>query len=173
MIFPNGHGRLPTTTRIATDVAMRDLGGQLAGLLQAGDLVILTGPLGAGKTTLVQGIGAGLGVRGPITSPTFVIARVHPVVSGLSGASGSGPALVHADAYRLGSISEVDDLDLDTDAAAAVTVVEWGAGLAEGLAQDRLEISIEPDPDSDVRTVQLIGHGARWNDALMDAADRL
>jgi tRNA threonylcarbamoyladenosine biosynthesis protein TsaE len=167
MIFRNGPGRPPTTTRIATDAAMRDLGRQLAGLLRAGDLVILTGPLGAGKTTLVQGIGAGLGVRGPITSPTFVIARVHPVVSG------SGPALVHADAYRLGSISEVDDLDLDTDAAAAVTVVEWGAGLAEGLAQDRLEITIEPDPDSDVRTVQLNGRGARWNDALMDAADRL
>ena len=167
MIFPNGHARLPTTTRIATDVAMRDLGRQLAGLLRAGDLVILTGPLGAGKTTLVQGIGAGLGVRGPVTSPTFVIARVHPVVSG------SGPALVHADAYRLGSISEVDDLDLDTDAATAVTVVEWGAGLAEGLAQDRLEISIEPDADSDVRTVQLNGHGARWNDALMEALDRL
>jgi tRNA threonylcarbamoyladenosine biosynthesis protein TsaE len=167
MIFRNGPGRPPTTTRIATDAAMRDLGRQLAGLLRAGDLVILTGPLGAGKTTLVQGIGAGLGVRGPITSPTFVIARVHPVVSG------SGPALVHADAYRLGSISEVDDLDLDTDAAAAVTVVEWGAGLAEGLAQDRLEITIEPDPDSDVRTVRLNGRGARWNDALMDAADRL
>jgi tRNA threonylcarbamoyladenosine biosynthesis protein TsaE len=167
MTFPNGHARLPTTTRIATDVAMRDLGRQLAGLLRAGDLVILTGPLGAGKTTLVQGIGAGLGVRGPVTSPTFVIARVHPVLSG------SGPALVHADAYRLGSISEVDDLDLDTDAAAAVTVVEWGAGLAEGLAQDRLEILIEPDADSDVRTVQLNGHGARWNDALMDAVDRL
>jgi tRNA threonylcarbamoyladenosine biosynthesis protein TsaE len=167
MIFRNGPGRLPTTTRIATDAAMRDLGRQLAALLRAGDLVILTGPLGAGKTTLVQGIGAGLGVRGPVTSPTFVIARVHPVVSG------SGPALVHADAYRLGSIIEVDDLDLDTDAAAAVTVVEWGAGLAEGLAPDRLEISIEPDPDSDVRTVQLNGHGARWNDALMGAADRL
>ena len=80
MIFPNGPARPPTTTRIATDAAMRDLGRQLAGLLRAGDLVILTGPLGAGKTTLVQGIGAGLGVRGPVTSPTFVIARVHPVV---------------------------------------------------------------------------------------------
>ena len=121
MNFPNGPGRLPMTTRIETDTAMRDLGRRLAGLLRAGDLVILAGPLGAGKTTLVQGIGAGLGVRGPVTSPTFVIARVHPVVSG------SGPALVHADAYRLGSISEVDDLDLDADAAAAVTVVEWGA----------------------------------------------
>jgi len=160
MNFPNGPGRLPMTTRIETDTAMRDLGRRLAGLLRAGDLVILAGPLGAGKTTLVQGIGAGLRVRGPVTSPTFVIARVHPVVSG------SGPALVHADAYRLGSISEVDDLDLDADAAAAVTVVEWGAGLAEGLAEDRLEITISPDLAGDVRTVQLNGHGARWNGLL-------
>jgi len=129
--------------------------------------VILAGPLGAGKTTLVQGIGAGLGVRGPVTSPTFVIARVHPVVSG------SGPALVHADAYRLGSITEVDDLDLDADAAAAVTVVEWGAGLAEGLADDRLEISIEPDLDSAARTVQINGYGARWHGVLTEAVDRL
>lgn len=167
MNFPNGPGRLPTTMRIETDTAMRDLGRQLAGLLRAGDLVILAGPLGAGKTTLVQGIGAGLGVRGPVTSPTFVIARVHPVVSG------SGPALVHADAYRLGSISEVDDLDLDADTAAAVTVVEWGAGLAEGLAEDRLEISIEPDLDSDVRTVQINGYGARWHGVLTEPVDRL
>src|SRR5580658_3825824 len=167
MIIPNGRWCPPRDVRVPTADAMRELGRDLAKLLRAGDLVILTGPLGAGKTTLVQGIGAGLGVRGPVTSPTFVIARVHPVVSG------PGPALVHADAYRLGSITEVDDLDLDTDAAAAVTVVEWGAGLAEGLAQDRLEILIEPDANSDVRTVQLIGHGARWNDALMDAVDRL
>jgi tRNA threonylcarbamoyladenosine biosynthesis protein TsaE len=87
---------------------------------------------------------------------------VHPVLSG------AGPALVHADAYRLGSISEVDDLDLDTDATAAVTVVEWGTGLAEGLAEDRLEISIQPDLTSDVRTVQLNGHGVRWNGLLAD-----
>ncbi len=167
MNFPNGPGRLPMTTRIETDTAMRDLGRRLAGLLRAGDLVILAGPLGAGKTTLVQGIGAGLRVRGPVTSPTFVIARVHPVVSG------SGPALVHADAYRLGSISEVDDLDLDADAAAAVTVVEWGAGRAEGLAEDRLEISIEPDLSSDVRTVQINGYGARWHGVLKEAVDRL
>jgi tRNA threonylcarbamoyladenosine biosynthesis protein TsaE len=146
---------------------MRDLGRRLAKLLRAGDLVILAGPLGAGKTTLVQGIGEGLGVRGPVTSPTFVIARVHPAVSG------AGPALVHADAYRLGSIVELDDLDLDTDAGAAVTVVEWGAGLAEGLAEDRLEISIDPDLDSDVRTVQLNGHGARWHGVLTGAPDRL
>jgi len=157
LIEPNEPGSWPAELRIATDGDMRALGRRLAALLRAGDLVILAGPLGAGKTTLVQGIGAGLGVRGPVTSPTFVIARVHPAVAG------SGPALVHADAYRLGSIGEVDDLDLDTDAASAVTVVEWGAGLAEGLAEDRLEISIQPDVDSEVRTVRLTGHGTRWN----------
>jgi tRNA threonylcarbamoyladenosine biosynthesis protein TsaE len=165
--FPNGAWRVPAELRIATDVAMRDLGRELAGRLRAGDLVILTGPLGAGKTTLVQGIGEGLGVRGPVTSPTFVIARVHPVLAG------SGPSLVHADAYRLGSIGEVDDLDLDADVAGAVTVVEWGQGLAEGLAEDRLEISIQPGPDSDVRTVRLNGYGARWNEAPASSADRL
>ena len=145
---------LDPVQRIPTAAAMRDLGRRLAGLLRAGDLVILAGPLGAGKTTLVQGIGEGLGVRGPVTSPTFVIARVHPPLTG------SGPALIHADAYRLASIAEVDDLDLDT--GPAVTVVEWGKGLAEGLAEDRLEISVEPDPDGEERTVRLAGHGARW-----------
>jgi tRNA threonylcarbamoyladenosine biosynthesis protein TsaE len=166
-MVPNDVGFPPADVRIATDADMRDLGRRLAARLRPGDLVILSGPLGAGKTTLVQGIGAGLGVRGPVTSPTFVIARVHPVVSG------TGPALVHADAYRLGSIGEVDDLDLDTDADRAVTVVEWGSGLAEGLAEDRLEISIEPDQHGDVRTVRLIGHGGRWHGALTGAADSL
>jgi tRNA threonylcarbamoyladenosine biosynthesis protein TsaE len=157
MIFmPNDPRCLPAELRVPTDGAMRELGRALASVLRAGDLVILTGPLGAGKTTLVQGIGEGLGVRGPVTSPTFVIARVHPVVAG------SGPALVHADAYRLGSIGEVDDLDLDADTGTAVTVVEWGAGLAEGLAEDRLEITITPDPKSDTRTVHLVGYGPRW-----------
>ena len=167
MIIPNEPAFPPSVTRVATDADMRALGRRLAAVLRPGDLVILAGPLGAGKTTLVQGIGAGLGVRGPVTSPTFVIARVHPVLDG------PGPALVHADAYRLGSISEVDDLDLDTDVASAVTVVEWGSGLAEGLAEDRLEISIEPDQDSDVRTVTINGHGARWHAVLAGAADRL
>ena len=167
MIEPNEPGSWPAELRIATDGDMRALGRRLAALLRAGDLVILAGPLGAGKTTLVQGIGAGLDVRGPVTSPTFVIARVHPAVAG------SGPALVHADAYRLGSIGEVDDLDLDTDAAGAVTVVEWGAGLADVLAEDRLEITIEPDRDGDARTVRINTHGARWNGALTGAADRL
>jgi len=167
LIIPNEPAFPPSVTRVATDADMRALGRRLAAVLRPGDLVILAGPLGAGKTTLVQGIGAGLGVRGPVTSPTFVIARVHPVLDG------PGPALVHADAYRLGSISEVDDLDLDTDVASAVTVVEWGSGLAEGLAEDRLEISIEPDQDSDVRTVTINGHGARWHAVLAGAADRL
>src|SRR5580765_1949354 len=164
---PNGPGSPPAELRVATDGDMRDLGRRLAALLRAGDLVILAGPLGAGKTTLVQGIGAGLGVRGPVTSPTFVIARVHPALTG------SGPALVHADAYRLGSFSEVDDLDLDTDAGSAVTVVEWGTGLAEPLAEDRLEITLEHDQDGDVRTARINGHGARWHGVLTGAVDRL
>jgi tRNA threonylcarbamoyladenosine biosynthesis protein TsaE len=159
MIFiPNGRLCLPAELRVPTDEDMRDLGRRLAAMLHAGDLVLLTGPLGAGKTTLAQGIGEGLGVRGPVTSPTFVIARVHPVTSG------PGPALVHADAYRLGSIAEVDDLDLDADTATAVTVVEWGAGLAEPLSDDRLEITITPDPETEIRSVRLVPHGPRWHD---------
>ena len=122
---------------VSTADQMRDLGRRLARMLKAGDLVVLSGPLGAGKTTLAQGIGAGLGVRGPVTSPTFVIARVHPNL-------GTGPDLVHADAYRLGSRAEVDDLDLDADLATSVTVVEWGEGLVEELAPDFLQVGIQP-----------------------------
>ena len=121
--------------RYATADDMRELGARLAGLLRAGDLVLLSGDLGAGKTTLTQGIGAGLQVRGDITSPTFVIARGHPSLVG-------GPPLVHADAYRLGGVDELDDLDLDTALDEAVTVVEWGEGMAESLAGDRLEIVV-------------------------------
>src|SRR3954468_10776363 len=109
---------------------MREFGLRLAAGLRAGDLVVLSGPLGAGKTTLTQGIGEGLKVRGPITSPTFVIARVHPSLAGR-------PPLVHADACRLGGLDEVDDLDLDIQDA--VTVVEWGEGMVEELSEDRLE----------------------------------
>jgi tRNA threonylcarbamoyladenosine biosynthesis protein TsaE len=158
-----GSGRL---TGPAMDVMvpgadeMRALGRRLAGLLQAGDLVILSGGLGAGKTTLVQGIGAGLGVRGPVTSPTFVIARVHPSVTG-------GPDLVHADAYRLASPAEVDDLDLDATVDSSVTVIEWGGGLAEGLAADRLEVTITPAGQG--RAARVTGHGERWA-ALGDSA---
>ncbi|HEY1672925.1 MAG TPA: tRNA (adenosine(37)-N6)-threonylcarbamoyltransferase complex ATPase subunit type 1 TsaE [Streptosporangiaceae bacterium] len=145
------------TIEVPTAGAMQDLGRRLAAGLRAGDLLVLTGPLGAGKTTLVQGIGEGLGVRGPITSPTFVIARVHPSLTG-------GPALVHADAYRLGGVAEIDDLDLDSSTASSVTVVEWGEGLAEGLSEDRLEIAIELHGES--RMVRLTAIGPRW------AADR-
>jgi tRNA threonylcarbamoyladenosine biosynthesis protein TsaE len=124
---------------------MRALGRRLASRLLPGDLVVLNGPLGAGKTTLVQGIGEGLDVRGPITSPTFVIARVHP---SLRQPPRSGPALVHVDAYRIGGAAEVDDLDLDADLDSAVTVVEWGGGLVEGLAEERLEITISPGTET-------------------------
>src|SRR3984885_4884125 len=129
---------LEVSVTVPSATRMRALGERLAGLLRAGDLVVLSGSLGAGKTTLAQGIGAGLGVRGPVTSPTFVIARQHPSLRG-------GPALVHADAYRLGSRAEVDDLDLDTDVAPSVTVVEWGEGLVEDLAPSFLQIAISAE----------------------------
>ncbi len=171
---------------VATAAQMRALGRRLASVLRAGDLVILTGPLGAGKTTLTQGIGDGLGVRGPVTSPTFVIARVHPQLKPAQGLTAPGPALVHADAYRLGSVLEMDDLDLDADTDTSVTVVEWGEGLAEGLAADRLEITITPGPagpaddappDGDSpRTVTIFGVGERWRGIQLppaDLADRL
>ncbi|CAM3843774.1 tRNA (adenosine(37)-N6)-threonylcarbamoyltransferase complex ATPase subunit type 1 TsaE [Nocardiopsis rhodophaea] len=142
-----------------TDASMRNLGKRIAGLLRPGDLLIMSGPLGAGKTTLTQGIAEGLNVRGPVTSPTFVIARVHPSLDG-------GPALVHVDAYRLGSAAEVDDLDLDAGLADSVTIVEWGEGVAEELSDDRLEISIDRLPN-DTRTVRLTGVGPRWADAVL------
>lgn len=155
---------------VPTAARMRKLGRRLAGLLRAGDLVVLTGPLGAGKTTLVQGIGQGLEVRGAVTSPTFVIARVHPSL-------GAGPALVHADAYRLGSRAEVDDLDLDTDLDSSVTVVEWGEGLVEDLAASHLEVEIamspvaaSPGAADETRIVRLTGRGQRWEAAAESAA---
>jgi tRNA threonylcarbamoyladenosine biosynthesis protein TsaE len=147
--------------RVPTAAQMRGLGRRLAELLRAGDLVVLTGPLGAGKTTLAAGIGEGLGVRGPVTSPTFVIARVHPSTDG-------GPDLVHADAYRLGSRAEVDDLDLDADLESSVTVVEWGEGLVEELADSHLEVTIAM-AEGDLRAVRLVGRGERWEDVTESA----
>jgi tRNA threonylcarbamoyladenosine biosynthesis protein TsaE len=134
----------------------RALGARLGAQLRAGDLVILTGQLGAGKTTLVQGIGAGLDVEGHIASPTFVIARVHP--SRLP----HRPTLVHVDAYRLASLDEVDDLDLEIEAEDAATVVEWGHGLVEQLADARLEITLERAADTEERTATLAGYGGDW-----------
>lgn len=137
----------------------REFGRRLAGVLRAGDLVVLSGPLGAGKTAMAQGVGAGLGVRGAITSPTFVIARVHqPVAS-------DGVALVHVDAYRFGAVAdpraEIDDLDLDASVDDSVTLVEWGEGMVEQLADTHLEVRIDRR-DDESRQVQLIGHGGDW-----------
>lgn len=160
---------------VRTPDRMRELGRALAGLLLPGDLVLLSGELGAGKTTLTRGLGEGLGVRGAVTSPTFVIARVHPSLTG-------GPALVHVDAYRLaGGLDEMEDLDLDVSLPESVVVVEWGEGKVEELSEARLQVVIsrtlgaagdhdpsadpdtKPDPDADdVREVTVTGIGRRW-----------
>jgi tRNA threonylcarbamoyladenosine biosynthesis protein TsaE len=141
--------------RLTTVEDTRAWGARLGASLRAGDLLVLGGGLGAGKTTLTQGIAQGLQVRGPITSPTFVIARVHPSLA-------AGPDLVHVDAYRLGGLAELDDLDLDASLEAAVTVVEWGQGVAEQLSEDYLEVTLS---GYDTRTVNLVGHGLRWTTA--------
>jgi tRNA threonylcarbamoyladenosine biosynthesis protein TsaE len=149
---------LPITRVLVTAEDTRAYGEWLASVLRRSDLVILTGDLGAGKTTLTQGIGEGLGVRGDVTSPTFVISRIHPPL-------GDGPPLVHVDAYRLGSSADLDDLDLDTDLEDAVTVVEWGEGLAEALSIDRLEITLTRS-DDDRRTLTLTPVGSRWRELM-------
>lgn len=128
-----GEPVLETQRSVRNPEEMHALGAALGAQLRAGDLVILTGPLGAGKTTLSRGIGEGLSVRGPITSPTFVLARTHPAL-------GDGPPLVHVDAYRLGDAAELDDLDLDFEGS--VVVAEWGAGLVE-TQESWLELTIE------------------------------
>jgi tRNA threonylcarbamoyladenosine biosynthesis protein TsaE len=135
-------------------------GARLGTLVRAGDLVILSGPLGSGKTALVQGIGAGMRVRGRIASPTFVLARVHPP------SENGGPALVHVDAYRIGSLDELDDLDLDADVQGSVTVVEWGAGLVEDLTETRLLVELARAGDSETRTATLTPYGGDWADRV-------
>ncbi len=147
----------------------RAFGRALARVLRPGDLVVLTGPLGAGKTALAQGIGAGLGVRGDVTSPTFVIARVHKP----DPAKGGSIPLVHVDAYRLGGVLEVDDLDLDADVADSVTVVEWGGGLVERLADTFLEVRIGRDDDTEVRSVELVASGGDWADRVASLSGNL
>jgi tRNA threonylcarbamoyladenosine biosynthesis protein TsaE len=171
---------------VRTADGMRELGRRLAALLGPGDLVLLSGELGAGKTTLARGLGEGLGVRGAVTSPTFVIARVHPSLTG-------GPALVHVDAYRLGGgLDEMEDLDLDVSLPESVVVVEWGDGKVEELSEARLQVVIARtlggpasgtdapdaggsansqgsedlevlgDSEDDVREVTVSGIGPRW-----------
>jgi tRNA threonylcarbamoyl adenosine modification protein YjeE len=164
-----------STRIIETPDDMHALGLELARDLRAGDVLVLTGPLGAGKTTLTRGIGEGLRVRGPVTSPTFVLARTHPSLVG-------GPPLVHVDAYRLSNAMELDDLDIDF--AHSITIVEWGRGIVEKLIDEWLDVEIErpqgagaagtteetageKDAEDDLtvepRTVTITGHGARWS----------
>lgn len=148
---------LPVVAVVPDPDAMRTLGRALGRLVEPGDLIIASGDLGAGKTTFAQGLGDGMGVEGPVISPTFVLARVHRSLSG-------GPALVHADAYRLGGFAELEDLDLEESLADSVTVIEWGAGVAERLASDHLLVDIVRglDPADETRWVFLAGIGNRW-----------
>lgn len=135
--------------------AMHELGKRVAKILRAGDLVVLVGPLGAGKTTFTRGVGEALGAIGNVSSPTFVIARTHKL-------EGRSEVLVHADAYRLGSVGELDDLDIDF--ANSIVLVEWGKGMLDGIASNWLEIEIDRDQtgESDVRQVRITGFGERY-----------
>jgi tRNA threonylcarbamoyl adenosine modification protein YjeE len=144
-------------------VATVEFGCRLAALLRAGDLVVLDGPLGSGKTTLARGIGEGLGIRGPVTSPTFVIARVHPSLVG-------GPALVHVDAYRIETLDDIAGLDLDASLDDCVTLVEWGADRVEHLSDSRLHVSLRreigEDGDGSFRALTIAPYGPAWSSRL-------
>ncbi len=168
---------ITATFQVSTSDAdqTRALGEDLGRILAAGDLVMLSGGLGAGKTTLTQGIGIGMGVRGRVASPTFIVARVHPSLSG-------GPDLIHADAYRIKDLSDLETLDLDSSLDEAVTVVEWGEGKTEAMSDERLSIEVrrasggEAAHDGDVidlenmddgtRVIILHAHGHRWDGVL-------
>ena len=166
--------RVLLDTTVSTTDEMGALGARLAAVLRAGDLVVLTGPLGAGKTTLTRGLGAALGARGQVSSPTFVLARTHPTTA--------GPDLVHVDAYRLSDPVELDDLDLDWDAS--IVVVEWGRGFVDGISDDVLDVEIvratgadaadatddDLDPDDvpdEPRRVVVTATGTRWADVTL------
>lgn len=140
---------------------MHQLGLQIAQHLQAGDLLLLNGPLGAGKTTLTRGIGEGLGAQGTVQSPTFVLARTHK--------TSAGPKLVHVDAYRLGSAVELDDLDIDLENS--IVVVEWARDYVDGLSENWLNVEIKRHSDSDVREVEITGHGSRWSGVKIAAGN--
>lgn len=149
------HSQVLFDSVIETTEAMLELGERVSRVFSAGDLVLLIGPLGAGKTTFTRGVGKGLGAVGNVSSPTFVIARTHK-------RENSEIPLVHVDAYRLSSPSELDDLDIPF--TKAIVLVEWGKGLTEGIAENWLEIAIARDTtgESEVRTVQITGFGPRW-----------
>lgn len=155
--------QVPIRVDVPTAEDMHALGRRLAPLVRPGDLLIAAGDLGAGKTTLTQGLGEGMRVAGAIISPTFVLSRVHPNPEG-------GPALVHVDAYRLGTFAELEDLDLEVSLDDSVTLVEWGSGIAEGLSDQHLEIDIRRslDPDDEARAVFLTPIGARWEAVRAD-----
>lgn len=141
---------------ISSPERMEQWGATVAAQLRAGDVLCLTGNLGAGKTTFTRGVGEALQVRGTVTSPTFVVARTHPTASGVP--------LIHVDAYRLGDAAEFDDLDLDIDRS--ITIVEWGEGMVDSLVDEWLHIVIDRSSDAaeDERTVTVTGHGERWAD---------
>lgn len=149
--------QLPVRRAAPTAEDTQAIGRRLAGVVRAGDVIIASGDLGAGKTTLTQGLGEGLGVSGAIISPTFVLSRVHPSTTG-------GPRLVHVDAYRLGSFAELEDLDLEVSLDDSVTLVEWGAGIAEGLGDGYLEVDIRRtlDPEDETRWIFFTPIGERW-----------
>ena len=149
--------RLIGRKQIHTTEEMHELGLRLGAVLRAGDLVVLTGPLGAGKTTMTRGVGEALRCIGTVSSPTFVIARTHK-------RENSDVPLVHVDAYRLGSPAELDDLDIDF--ANSITLIEWGRGLTDGITESWLDIEIERDHtgETETREVAIVGHGPRWAD---------
>jgi tRNA threonylcarbamoyladenosine biosynthesis protein TsaE len=175
------------TLRVTTADQTHALGAALGAKLERGDLLVLNGGLGAGKTTFTQGLGEGLGVRAGIISPTFVLVRIHPNLP--EGPRPGGPDLVHVDAYRLGSASEIDDIDLENTMDSAVTVVEWGRGRVEHLSESRLEVDLhravgletpgpgaggpqpghpetldfDTDDGDEPRTIVLRGFGPRWS----------
>lgn len=153
--------RLLSRQTIATSEQMHELGMRLGAVLRAGDIVVLTGPLGAGKTTLTRGVGEALGCIGTVSSPTFVIARTHR-------RAGSEVPLVHVDAYRLGSPAELDDLDIDF--ANSVSLIEWGRGFTDGLSESWLDIEIERDHtgETETREITIIGNGPRWAESNVE-----
>ena len=183
MTVPDSAPNWELSLSVSTAEQTHELAAALASVLDAGDLLVLTGELGAGKTTVTQGLGEGLGVRSGVISPTFVLVRIHPNLP--DGPRPGGPDLVHVDAYRLGSASEIDDIDLENTMDSAVTVVEWGRGRVEHLSESRLEIDLhraiglpatEPhavpgapagldfdtDDNDEPRTIVMRGFGPRW-----------
>jgi tRNA threonylcarbamoyladenosine biosynthesis protein TsaE len=191
----NGPGNVPVNApgngpvwersiEVLTAAQTHALAATLGTVVEPGDLLVLTGELGAGKTTFTQGLGEGMGVRSGIISPTFVLVRIHPNLA--DGPRPGGPDLVHVDAYRLESAAEIDDIDLENTMDSAVTVVEWGRGRVEHLSESRLEVELhrsrggaagvpatghavdagvmdfDTDDDDEPRTVVIRGFGPRW-----------